>query len=328
MFLAGCVQEASTQLSSSASTTAGEEEEAFAYRDAFAGDREASEIATVSFDGKRALDYLELVCKIGPRISGTEGMTKQQELLKKHFEKHGGKVEMQKFTAHQESKKEPVEMANMIVSWFPDRPRRVILCSHYDTRPIADQEEDERNWLLPFISANDGGSGVAFLMELAHHMKDLKCQVGVDFVLFDGEEYIWDSRRDHYFFGSEYFAKTYRNGKPQHKYLAGVLLDMIAGKGAKFPVEPTSNLLAGKLVEDIWRIAQEQKCTAFKMRLADTPVQDDHVSLNRIAKIPAIDIIDFDYAHWHKLSDTPKQCSADPMEQVAKVLVVWVQKVK
>ena len=52
-------------------------------------------------------------------------------------------------------------MANMIVSWNPDRQRRVILCSHYDTRPIADQEPDARNWRKPFVSANDGGSGVA-----------------------------------------------------------------------------------------------------------------------------------------------------------------------
>lgn len=322
---AGCLQEPPASTRQNAAV---EEEEAFAYRDAFAADRDASEIATVPFDGKRALGYLEDICRIGPRISGTDGMTKQQELVRKHFEKLGGKVELQKFTARQASKKDPVEMANMIVSWYPDRPRRIIICSHYDTRPIADEERNERDWRLPFLSANDGGSGVAFLMELAHHMKDLKTQVGVDFVLFDGEEYIWDSHRDDYFFGSEHFAKAYRNDKPKHKYLAAVLLDMIAGKGAKFPIEPNSNLLAGKLVEDIWNIAREQKCDAFKRELARTEVRDDHIALNRIGKIPAIDIIDFDYAHWHKLSDLPSKCAAEPMEQVAKVLSVWMQRVK
>ena len=159
-------------------------------------------------------------------------------------------------------------------------------------------------------------------------MKDLKSQVGVDFVLFDGEEYIWDNRRDQYFLGSEHFSKSYRNDKPKHTYLAAVLLDMIGGKGAKFPVEPTSNMLAGKLVEDIWKIAREQKCTAFKMQLADTAVQDDHVSLNRIAKIPAIDLIDFDYVHWHKLNDLPEACAPEPLEQVGKVLTVWLQRIK
>ena len=44
--------------------------------------------------------------------------------------------------------------------------------------------------------------------------------------------------------------------------------------------------------------------------------------------MPAIDVIDFDYAHWHKLSDTPENCSPDSLAQVARVLTVWVQRVK
>ena len=48
-------------------------------------------------------------------------------------------------------------MGNMIVSWQPEKERRIIICSHYDTRPIADQEPERRKWREPFISANDGG---------------------------------------------------------------------------------------------------------------------------------------------------------------------------
>ena len=139
-------------------------------REKFAADRPTP----VPFDAKRALGYLEAVCKIGPRISGSDGMKKQQELLEKHFSKLGGKVEWQKFTARQRSQRGPVAMANLIVRWHPERQRRIILCSHYDTRPIADQEPDPRKWRDPFVSANDGGSGVALLMELANHIKDMK----------------------------------------------------------------------------------------------------------------------------------------------------------
>src|SRR5579871_5171682 len=166
---------------------------------------EAASEKDSDFDAKRAMGYLEAICKIGPRISGSEGMKKQQELIEKHFKDLGAKVEYQKFTARQVSQRQPTEMANMIVSWFPDRERRVILCSHYDTRPIADQEPNERDWRNPFVSANDGGSGVALLMELGQQMKDLKTNVGVDFVFFDGEEYIFQ-RGDDYFFGSKHFG--------------------------------------------------------------------------------------------------------------------------
>ena len=56
-------------------------------------------------------------------------------------------------------------------------------------------------------------------------------------------------------------------------------------------------------------------------------VLDDHIALNR-AGIPAIDIIDFDYPHWHRLSDTPDKCSAESMANVAKVLMAWLERVK
>jgi hypothetical protein len=284
---------------------------------------------TAGFDAKRAMGYLEAICKIGPRISGTEGMKKQQELIEKHFKDLGATVEYQKFSARQVSRRQPTEMANMIVSWHPDRERRVILCSHYDTRPIADQEDDRRNWAKPFVSANDGGSGVALLMELGHHMKDLKTNVGVDFVFFDGEEYIFNpSRRDgdHYFFGSEHFADQYKKSKAKTTYAAAILLDMIAGKNSVFPGEKNSLWKAGKLVEDVWKVADELKVGAFVTE-PGPEVEDDHVALNN-GGIPAIDIIDFNYPHWHKLSDTPENCSGEGMAQVARVLTVWLQRVK
>jgi glutaminyl-peptide cyclotransferase len=295
-------------------------------RDEFAADRAPAVPPVIPFDAKRAMGYLEAVCKIGPRISGTEGMQKQQALLKDHFEKHGARVELQRFTARQESRREPVAMANLIASWHPERQRRVILCSHYDTRPIADQEPDPRRWREPFVSANDGGSGVACLMEMAHQMKDVKTAVGVDFVFFDGEEYIWDNRRDKYFFGSQHFGREYRTGRPGHRYLGAVLLDMIAGPNPRFPREPKSLVRAGALVEELWAIAAEQQCDAFRSHLGEE-VLDDHIALND-AGIPAVDIIDFGYKHWHLLSDVPENCSPEGLSQVAQVLAVWLQRVK
>lgn len=301
-----------------------------AQREEFAQDRKqpaAQNVSPAAFDGERAMKYLKEICEIGPRMSGSEGMKTQQAVMKKHFEAEGGKVEFQRFKANQKSVKQPIEMANMIVSFWPERQRRVIFCAHYDTRPLADQEEDPRKWREPFLSANDGGSGVAFMMELAHHIKELNIQVGVDFVFFDGEEYILEPGTDKYFFGSEHFASVYKNGRPKHKYLGAILLDMVAGKGARFPKDPNSVMLAGPLVESVWKVAAEQKCKAFAQEHGNVVVDDDHVPLNR-GGIPAIDIIDFSYKHWHKLSDVPANCAADPMEQVAKVLTVWVQRVK
>jgi hypothetical protein len=292
-------------------------------RDGFAADHEGG-----FFDGRRAMNYLRELCKIGPRISGTEGMRKQQEWLQKHFEAQGGRVSWQRFTAQQKSQAAPVDMANLIVSWHPDRTRRVILCSHYDTRPIADQEPDRRKWREPFVSANDGGSGVALLMELAQQMKQVRSEVGVDFVFFDGEEYIFNPApgADRYFFGSEHFARAYRQDRPRYRYLAAVLLDMIGGKDAQFPIERNSWFKAAALCQELWQVAAEQRCAAFRNEFGPE-VLDDHLALNR-ADIPAVDVIDFSYAHWHRLSDVPANCSAQSLEQVAHVLTAWLKRVK
>ena len=295
-------------------------------RDAFAADRAGGE-KPVEIDTKRVMEYLEAVCKIGPRISGSEGMTKQQKLIEKHFTDLGAKVRYQKFSKKQRTAPKAIEMANLIVSYHPDRAKRVILCSHYDTRPIADQEHNVRRWTEPFVSANDGGSGVALLMELGHHMKDLETTLGVDFVFFDGEEYILDPKKDEYFFGSKHFAAEYRKVRRTTEYTGAILLDMIAGKGATFPVEQNSAIKAGKLVKEVWGIAAELKCDAFQEKMSRFAVEDDHIPLNA-AGIPALDIIDFDYPHWHRLTDLPKNCSAATMAQVGKVCSVWLQRAR
>jgi hypothetical protein len=42
------------------------------------------------------------------------------------------------------------------------------------------------------------------------------------------------------------------------------------------------------------------------------------------AGIPVIDIIDFDYDHWHTVSDTPDKCSAQSLEKVGRVVLAAV----
>src|SRR5689334_20201737 len=84
-------------------------------RDQFAQDRGGAEAKPVAFDGARAMGYLKAICAIGPRMSGTENMEKQQALITKHFEGLGAKVTAQTFKATQKSRPQPVTMTNLIV---------------------------------------------------------------------------------------------------------------------------------------------------------------------------------------------------------------------
>ncbi|MCS6865029.1 MAG: M28 family peptidase [Gemmataceae bacterium] len=292
----------------------------------------ATPVAAVPFDGQRALKYLQHICDLGPRISGTEAMKKQQKMIEEHFQKLGATVTRQEFQAKQRSQKNPTPFVNILVTWHPDKQRRILLCTHYDTRPMADQEPNRANWTKPFLSANDGTSGVAFLMELGHHIKDLPCQFGIDFVFFDGEEFVFETDRlgggDRYFIGSEYFAEQYTQSKATRKYRyeAAVLFDLFAAKDAQLKVELYSFDAAKPLVDQIWGIAKDLGVKSFKYERG-YEVLDDHIALIR-AGIPAVDIIDFDYPHWHKLSDTPDKVDAGQLADVAKVITTWLQRIK
>ena len=296
------------------------------------GEPQAPDKASV--DGDRAMKYLKQLCDLGPRISGSDGMKKQQDLLEKHFEGLGAKVARQEFTARQPSQRADVALVNLVASWNPERKDRIILCAHYDTRPYADQEANPRNWSKPFVSANDGTSGVALLMELAHRMKDAATTVGVDFVIFDGEEYVFsgpDRQGDKYFLGSEHFAADYaqklKARKIDFKYTAAINFDLFAHPNAKLNIEGHSWDKARELVVEVWKAAEANKAKSFKaVRGFDrsTHVLDDHVPLQNVG-IAAIDIVDFDYEDWHKLSDTPAKCSAAQLAEVGAVMLTWLK---
>src|SRR5437868_14499338 len=128
--------------------------------------RPADVASTPVFDEERAFRYLTRICDIGPRISGTEGMEKQQQLIAEHCSKLKARVTFQSFDAPHPLTKKPVRMSNLIVSWDHEAKERVLLACHYDTRPHADRDANPQlaeNGT--FLGANDGASGAALLME-------------------------------------------------------------------------------------------------------------------------------------------------------------------
>lgn len=279
--------------------------------------------ADISFDSARAYGYLIDICKIGGRVSGSEGMTQQQQLLIAHFQKLGAEMKAQRFDVAHPVSGTPVRMTNLVVSFDPTAKERVLICCHYDTRPYPD-----RDLLQPkgvFVGANDGASGVALLMELGNQMNTIQPRYGVDFIFFDGEELVFNEG-DKYFLGSEYFAKWYAEAKPGYTYVAGVLVDMIADRSLQLYMEKNSVKKAPTVTHSVWSVAKRLRVKEFIGR-EKYEVRDDHLALNDIAKIPTCDIIDFDYRYWHTTRDTPMQCSAASLGKVGKVLLHWMVEV-
>jgi glutaminyl-peptide cyclotransferase len=281
----------------------------------------------VEFSGERAMRHLEAICDLGPRPSGSPAMDRQRALLARHFRAAGATVTGQAFQIRDRRTGAPVHLENLIVTWHPDRAERVLLAAHYDTRPFPDRDPVDPEGV--FLGANDGASGVAVLMELAAAMPGLPGPVGVDFVLFDAEEYVVHPR-DPYFLGSAYFARQYaadrRAGRLPHAYRAGVLLDMVADRDLQIWQEQHSVDWPDTkpVVDSIWDVARRLEVREFVPRPKHA-VQDDHLPLRMIGGIPTCNIIDFDYPHWHTTSDTPAQCAAESLSAVGRVVLAWLR---
>ena len=54
------------------------------------------------------------------------------------------------------------------------------------------------------------------------------------------------------------------------------------------------------------------------------PIYDDHRALYLNSNIPAINIIDFDYPHWHTLQDIPENCSEESLKVVGNVICEYL----
>ena len=285
-------------------------------------------------DGERAYRYLKEICAIGPRPAGTAANTRQREMVAKHFKAMGATLTEQPFATADPKSGERVDMINLIGAWNPDRKERVVIGVHYDTRPFPDEDRDPAKRRMPFLGANDGASGVALLMEIAHHLATLETPWGVDLVLFDGEEIVYKEGRQtlgEFFLGSREFAKQYADAvdakRLPYRYIAGLVLDMVGDKNLRIEQEDNSVNLAPELVRSVWNVAKKVKATAFINRVGPS-VLDDHLALND-AGIPSIDIIDFAYptvgnAYWHTSDDLPENCSAASLEQVGRVVTSWL----
>lgn len=295
-------------------------------------------------DADRAFGYLTRIASLGPRPTGSTGMQRQQDLVTRHFEALGAKVSRQEFSIRHPLTGESVAGANLIIEWHPDREDRVLLCAHYDTRPLPDWDPNPRRQREGvFIGANDGASGVAVLMELGHHMATAELPLGVDFVLFDAEELVYGKHpreRGEYFVGSTYFARQYRRDPPGQRYHWGVLLDMVGDAELEILQEKFSLSYKDtrQLVGQIWSIAGRLGVKEFvprtKRRRDEGWIRDDHLPLNEIAKIPTCNIIDAEYpnvpfgqpgSYWHTEQDLPRNCSGQSLAKVGWVVLEWLR---
>jgi len=295
------------------------------------------------FDGDRAYEILKKQCDFGVRPLGTEAHEKTKDYLIAEMKKVADSTVTQKFTYH------GMPVTNVIGIFNPDGSDKpalhpILLMAHWDTRPIADGPYSDKrdlgykygptgwNRTAPIMGANDAGSGVAVLLEMARLFKAHKPAVGVVILLDDGEDYgdflADNGKGDGVELGSRYFAKHFRETPAFGTPFYGILLDMVGGKGAVFPREQQSQLAAGWVNDKVYGIAETLNYKNVFLSSEIQDINDDHIAL--IAEgIKMIDIIhplptgsnDANaYRYWHTQQDTADKCSPKTLKIVGDVM--------
>lgn len=279
-----------------------------------------------SFDGDRCFSLLETQVAFGPRVPNSEAHDRCLEYYIRFFDSLGVTAERQRFTIGGYGG-EQLRLTNVIVRLRPEARDRILLTAHWDSRPFADMESDERRARLPIPGANDGASGVAVLLRLAEILTAKPPDVGVDIVFFDGEDYGRDGDESMFLLGSKYFSASLEDGG---RYRFGVLLDLVGDRDAVFPREELSRQYAGDVQQMLWSEARRLGLPQFTDR-THPPILDDHVPLNTVAGVKTVNIIDAALVghdqssprrqYWHTLDDTPAQCAPETLDAIGRLLL-------
>ena len=248
------------------------------------------------FDGAYAYRLTKLQVDAGPRPAGSAAQRAVADQLVKllpggHFEAVPGGL-------------------RNIVGQLPGRLPAILVVAHYDTTPVPG-----------YLGANNSATGVGAVIAIAKALRSdpaRKGRAAVRFLLSDGEE------------APAGFTDFYSEGLRGSKAYAAahakeirevVLLDFIALKDEILRRDVTSD-------PALWERLRSAAVRSGTLSVFPDQVQgavlDDHTPFLR-AGIPAVDLIDFDYACWQKVCDDLGQVSQANLTRVGRTVLELVR---
>ena len=271
------------------------------------------------FDENKAYESLQYQANMLQRYPGGKDANKCRKYIKDILVANCDKYVEQDFSAKVQGKN--LHLKNIIGVFNPRAEKFILLCSHYDNRPMCDKEADAKLQKQPCPGANDGASSTAVLLELGKVFHSKKPKVGVILVFFDGEDYAKEN--DDMYLGSKYFGENVSKIVDKDKIEYGILLDMIGDKELNICIEQISNYSAPDVIASVWKCAKELGYSKNFVPEATYAIDDDHVSLIECG-IKCIDIIDFNYKYWHTTGDTADKCSPESLKIVGNVISKYI----
>ena len=273
------------------------------------------------FDGQAAFGYIEKQIGWGPRIPGTKAHQQMATWLDSLLRQRADTLIVQRWN-HVTVKGQTLPLQNFLARFNPSAQKRILFLAHWDSRPRADSPLS-RDSTKPVLGANDGGSGVALLLGVAHVLKRTPPAVGVDLLFVDGEDYgDFTKAPADVLIGSRYYGAHQPAGS---KPLYAVLFDLIADKDLQIYQEGNSLVGAPEVVELVWDTAKDLGYGGYFIASPRHTLIDDHLELQK-AGIRAIDVVDFDYPAWHTQYDTIDKVSPASLQVVGDVAMALVRR--
>lgn len=281
-----------------------------AYRDS---SQVANEVRARSpFDGERAYADLERICAMGPRPPGSPEAGQTRAIIREELEKIGIPVKEYPFESETPlGKRQMVNVAGIVEG---TESGIIILGNHYDTKYFPD---------FRFIGANDAGSTTAWMIEMARALGPKREGRSVWLVWFDGEEAFREWSRDDSLYGSREFVRRLRMERKLDSVEVMINVDMI---GDRYLGVIRDKGAPGWLSNLIWTTAAGLGYSGHFLSRSSA-IEDDHVSF-RLAGVPAINLIDFEYGGsrldhsnlWHTPNDTIEHVSPDSLQVIGDVI--------
>lgn len=283
-------------------------------------------IAVPSFNADSAYAHIAAQVAMGPRTPGSAAQKQCAAWMQNQLKPFCDTIYRQE-TMVKGGDGKMLPCINIIGSINKNATRRVLLLAHWDSRPWGDQDVTGKD--KPILAADDGGSGVGVLIELARQLKDnpLPASLGVDILFTDVEDYgktEWGE--DSYCLGTQYWAKN-----PHvigYKAEFGILLDMVGGRNAQFPMEGLSSQYAATFQQKIWQSANRAGFSSYFPFTQGGQITDDHKYVNEMARIPTVDIISLPPGsatgfpdHWHTHKDDMSVIDKNTLKAVGQTLL-------
>jgi glutaminyl-peptide cyclotransferase len=258
------------------------------------------------FDGGRAYEDLRQLVAFGPRPAGSPALEQTRAYINKQLTSAGLTPEGQAFDA--QTPLGPIHMVNIRATLRGQTQGRgrIVIGGHYDTKLFRE---------FSFVGASDGGSSAAFLLELARALKGRNNPLPIELLFLDGEEAVVEWAGTDHTYGSRYYVEQARKAGDIKSIRAFILVDMIGDRDLDIRREQHSTPW---LTDAIWGAARRLKRSEFLEET--TPIEDDHEEF-LAAGVAAVDVIDLNYAAWHRPEDRLDRVAAGSLQAVGDVLL-------